>query len=198
MTNSQKAIWAVLAVGTLAACSSLVQRTQVHVPARPQLGARIDRMGRALTGNGLIEPNGPDDVADRRKEAYNRAAQADWPQFVPDLQAGLALYDGLDGRCGNEWLAGTSSRYATFAKLLADDRMWIDSEIATCTEYMAVERAELTGGPRNDCGGRRPTEDVIDVFRSRMVTGETTGVDDGVSHDDRVHSATDFPFLAAP
>ena len=198
MTNLQKAMGVGLAMGLLAACSSWVQRTQAHVPARPSLGARIDRVGRALTGNGLIEPIGLDDVADRRKEAYNRAAQADWPQFVPDIQAGLALYDGLDGRCGNQWLAEPSTRYATFAKLLADDRLWIDSEVTTCAEYMAVERAELTGGPRNDCGGRRPTDDVIDVFRSRMVIGETTGVDDGVAQDDRVHSATDFPFLAAP
>ncbi|WP_394846293.1 hypothetical protein LZC95_02365 [Pendulispora brunnea] len=203
MMKLQKMVCAGVAAVLVCACSSLVPHTQARgfqgeVPERPRLGARIDRMGRALTGNALIEPMGPDDVADRRKEAYNRAAQADWPQFVPDLQAGLALYDGLDGQCGNQWLAATPARYATLARVLADDRIWIDSDVATCAEYLAVERAELEGGPHNDCGGRRPTDDVIDVFRSRLVNGSTAGVDDGVPYDDRVHSATDFPFLAAP
>jgi hypothetical protein len=84
-----------------AACSSRMHGTQGELPARPALGARIDRAGRPLTANALIGPFAADDVSDRRKEAYNRAAPADWPQFAADLQSTLGIYDGLDRTCGN-------------------------------------------------------------------------------------------------
>jgi hypothetical protein len=31
-----------------------------------------------------------------------------------------------------------------------------------------------------------------------LVNGTTTGVDDGLKSDDKMHSTTNFPFLAAP
>jgi hypothetical protein len=49
-----------------------------------------------------------------------------------------------------------------------------------------------------DCGGRTPNYDASNIFRSLLVNGTPTGVDDGLKHPDKVHSTTDFPFLAAP
>ncbi|WP_223646248.1 DUF4331 family protein [Corallococcus sp. EGB] len=172
--------------------------------ARPKLGAPVDRIGRPLTGNALIGPLEPDDVSDRRKEEYNRAAPADWAGFAPDLQRTLGLYDGLDGTCGNQWLANAggepAQRYQRLAKLLADDRLWINSRATVCKQYLSVELAELStpGKPGTDCGGRTPLEDSNDVFRSLLALGATSGIDDGVKEDDHVHSLSDFPFLAAP
>ncbi len=51
---------------------------------------------------------------------------------------------------------------------------------------------------RDDCGGRTPNYDAVDVYRSLLATGATTGITDGVDADDRQHSAEAFPFLAAP
>jgi hypothetical protein len=84
--------------------------------------------------------------------------------------------------------------------VLADDRLWIDSGATVCTQYLAVELAELAVPPSStgDCGGRTPNEDAIDVFRSLLVLGSTAGVDDGVAGDDKAHSTVDFPFLAPP
>jgi len=189
---------------SLHGCSSRMQGTQREIPARPTLGAPIERAGRPLTGNALLGPLAPDDVSDRRKEAYNRAPPADWPQFSADIQLTLGLYDGFDRTRGNQWLADRDAtlpmRYHVLATVLADDRLWINSKSTLCTRYLAVELTELAiaGSPNGDCGGRTPNYDAIDVFRSLLTSGTTTGVDDGVERDDHVHSTTEFPFLAAP
>jgi hypothetical protein len=69
-----------------------------------------------------------------------------------------------------------------------------------CKRYLAVELTAIAthGAPSGDCGGRTPNEDANDVFRSLLTLGATSGVDDGVSEDDQVHSTAEFPFLAAP
>jgi hypothetical protein len=174
------------------------------MPPPPALGAPIDRAGRPLTANALIGLMGPEEAGDQRKEQYDRAGRGEWAQFAADFEPSLALYDAFDHQCGNQWLADASAppgqRYRRLAQLLADDRLWIDSRAHACRELFAVERAALATppAPSDDCGGRTPTDDSVDVFRSLLVLGRTEGVDDGIGCDDRVHSTTDFPFLAAP
>ena len=165
---------------------------------------QLDRMGRPLTGNALLAPLAPDGVSDALKEQYNAAAPSDWGRLVPAIQETLGLYDSFDGVCGNQLLADRSvdpaMRYNAMAKLLADDRLWIDSTAKTCEQFFAVELAHLAGRAeyRDDCGGRTPNQDAVDVYRSLLATGATTGVDDGVDRDERVHSTSVFPFLAPP
>ncbi len=164
---------------------------------------RIDRMGRPLTGNALLATLEPDAVSDALKEAYNHATPSTADAFVPEIEKTLGLYDAFDGECGNALLADRSagvSRYLTPAVLLADDRLWINSAGTRCTTLFAVELAVLAGRHdlAGDCGGRTPNYDAVDVYRSLLATGRLTGVDDGVDHDDHLHSDTVFPFLAAP
>ncbi|SFJ50788.1 DUF4331 family protein [Caulobacter sp. UNC279MFTsu5.1] len=164
---------------------------------------RIDRMGRPLTGNALLATLEPDAVSDALKEAYNHATPATSDAFIPEIEKTLGLYDAFDGECGNAVLADRpagASRYLNLAVLLADDRLWIDSAGTRCTTLFAVELAALAGRRdlAGDCGGRTPNYDAVDVYRSLLATGGLTGVDDGVDHDDHVHSDTVFPFLAAP
>jgi hypothetical protein len=203
----QTLICSIVAMTVFAAaygCSSRMHGAAPELPARPALGVAIERVGRPLTGNALLGPLAPDDVSDRRKEAYNRAAPAEWSQFAADIERTLALYDGFDGTCGDQWLAGRNAkpamRYRALAELLADDRLWINSKSVVCTQFLAVERAQFAApdSPSADCGGRTPVSDAVDVLRSLWVGGRTTGVDDGVDRDDHVHSTTEFPFLAAP
>jgi hypothetical protein len=158
------------------------------------LGPPIDRIGRALTGNSLIETFGTTDAANARKEQYNRAGPAGWQDFARDLAINLANYDGFDGHCGNAWrITAGPDAYLPLARLLADDRLWVNSRSKVCQQYLALELA--ADGATHDCGGRTPLYDV-DVFRSLLVTGQVTGVDDGVPRDDREPSASLFPFLA--
>jgi hypothetical protein len=168
--------------------------------SRPD-GSVVDRMGRALTGNALIETFGDDAAADRRKEEYNRAPPAGWAAFASDLARNLANYDGFDGHCDDQWLAVQNApaptRYDALAQLLADDRLWVNSAATTCRQYLAVE-FDFVGAVNGDCGGRTPAMDAMDVFRSLLVNGTTRGVADGVDRDDGVASESVFPFLAAP
>jgi hypothetical protein len=164
-----------------------------HAPL--QEGVVIDRVGRPLTGNALIGTFDSEEAANARKDQYNRAPEEAWPMFVPDLADNLAIYDGFDGICGNQWLADRRvglGRYTRLAVLLADDRIWIDSRARKCEHAFGVELRHA------DCGGRAPSYDAVDVFRSLLVNGSAHGVEDGVSQDDRRHSDRDFPFLAAP
>ena len=184
-------------------CASQMESALALLPEPPVLGAPIERAARPLTGNGLILPLAGGEVSNPRKEQYNRASPADWPQFVPDIERTLGLYDGFDRQCGNQWLArggaATKERYRALAQLLADDRLWIDRRSTVCNELFAVERAALGGpGAARDCGGRTPNVDAVDAYRSLLVLGRTTGVDDGVERDDREHSTREFPFLAPP
>jgi hypothetical protein len=156
---------------------------------------QIDREGRPLTGNALLGLMGPEDVSDTLKEEYNAATPASAARFVPEIEKGVAIYDSFDGRCGNSLLG-----YRAMAELLADDRLWVNSASGVCTQLFAVELADLAGRKefRNDCGGRTPNYDSVNVYRSVLVDGTYASVDDGVHRDDHVHSTTEFPFLAAP
>ncbi|MGE7137543.1 DUF4331 family protein [Luteibacter sp. NPDC031894] len=164
---------------------------------------RVDRAGRPLTGNALLAPLAPEAVSDRLKERYNRAEPATSRQFIADIQRSLGLYDAYDGVRGNQWLADARAaqgeRYKQLATLLADDRLWVNSAARTCTQLFAVELAALSGRRdlADDCGGRTPSYDASNVYRSLLAAGDTRTIDDGVHRDERVHSTSRFPFLAA-
>jgi hypothetical protein len=165
---------------------------------------QLDRMGRPLTGNALLGTLATDRVSDKLKEDYNRATPATAARFVPEIEKTLGLYDGFDGKCGNQLLASKQvsggGRYRELATLLADDRLWVNGASGACTQLFAVELAELAGqrALQNDCGGRTPTYSAANAYRSLLANGTPTGMDDGLTRDALEHSATKFPFLAPP
>jgi hypothetical protein len=165
---------------------------------------QIDRAGRPLTGNALLGTIASAEVSNQLKEQYNAATPATAAQFIPEIEKGLALYDGFDGQCGNQLLAdreaAPANRYRALGTLLADDRLWVNSASSVCTQLFAVELGNLAGqtASRNDCGGRSPNYNAVNVYRSLLADGTTTSIDDGVDRDDHEHSAAEFPFLAAP
>jgi hypothetical protein len=69
-----------------------------------------------------------------------------------------------------------------------------------CTQLFAVELANVAGQSnlKRDCGGRAPNYNAVNVYRSLLADGTIGSIDDGVTHDEREHSASEFPFLAAP
>jgi hypothetical protein len=168
-------------------------------------GKRLDRMARPFVGNTLlgVAPFSTDDASGLRRQEYNEALPANTAQFIGDLEKSLAFQDSLDGKCGNQVLAEpteSTSRYRALAKVFADDRLWVDSSSIVCTEFFAVELAILAGQKSlsNDCGGRAPTYDAPNVWRSLLIAGTTTGITDGLHEDEHPPSATRFPFLAPP
>lgn len=165
---------------------------------------QVDRMGRPLTGNALLGSFADEATSDRLKERYNSATPATAAEFIPEIAKTLGIYDGFDGTCGDQVFANKTeqspARYGALARLLADDRLWIDSTSTLCGEFFSVELAALgrDASLAMYCGGRTPNDDAIDIYRSLLVNGTTKGVDDGVDRDERQHSVNDFPFLAAP
>jgi hypothetical protein len=158
---------------------------------------QLDRAGRPLTGNALLGTLATAEVSDRLKEEYNRATPATSVRFVPEIEKTLGLYDAFDGTCGNQYLAKSDAasleRYRALAQMLADDRLWVNSAATKCTQLFAVER-----GLRNDCGGRTINYSAANMYRSLLVNGTASGVDDGLVEDERKHSVSEFPFLARP
>ena len=168
-------------------------------------GKPLDRMARPFVVNTLlgVAPFSTDDASAVLREEYDQARPATAARFIADIQKSLAFQDSLDGKCGNQLLAEpkeSSSRYLALAKLFADDRLWINSASAVCTQFFAVELANLAGKEslRNDCGGRTPTYDAANVWRSLLIAGTTTGITDGLHQDEHPPSATVFPFLVPP
>jgi hypothetical protein len=168
-------------------------------------GKPLDRMARPFVGNTLlgVAPFSTDDASGVLRQEYNEARPATSARFIADLQKSLAFQDSLDGKCGNQLLADSKnlpSRYRKLAQLFADDRLWVNSASNVCTQFFAVELANLAGQKSltNDCGGRAPTYDTSNVWRSLLIAGSTTGITDGLHQDEHPPSATVFPFLAPP
>ncbi len=175
--------------------------TTPTIPTPPALGTQIDRIGRPAVSTALIAPfQSNATTKGALKDEYNAAAPAAWSGYAAEMSSNLAIYDALDGVCGNQLAAGataTAGRYGTLGAVLSDDRLWVNTASTTCTTYLAVE-ANATGILANtDCGGRRFGYDVIDITYSAVAIGALAGVGDGITADDGMPAAT-FPFLAAP
>ena len=168
-------------------------------------GRRVDRMARPFVGNTLlgVAPFSTDEVSGLLRQKYNQANPTNGTAFVGDLQKSLAFQDSLDGKCGNQLLAepnDVASRYRALSKVFADDRLWINSASSVCTQFFAVELASLARQEAlsSDCGGRAPTYDTSNVWRSLLIAGTLTGITDGLPQDEHAPSATVFPFLVPP
>ena len=193
---------------TLLACGS-----DSNTPAKPALGAQIDRMGRAAVNTALTNPFGltpATQTPDQAKDAYN--AEADpmkWATaFKTPISQNLALFDSLDTVCGNQFAAtpaapapAAAGRYDTLAGVLADDRLYLQTATGTCNVYLGLEAAFVTSGAigAGDCGGRTPLENTIDETYSLLAIGAPGGVTNGITVKAGASaSLTAFPFLAAP
>lgn len=169
-------------------------------PPMPALGSMMDRVGRAAVSTALIAPIASDPEKGQMKDDYNTAMPSTWDSFQAEIAGSLAIYDALDADCGNQLLAGpdpVAGRYDGLAGALADDRLYVNSVASSCGQYLAVELDATGVAPNDDCGGRTPGYDVIDVSYSAFAIGAVSGVGDGVSADDASPSVS-FPFLAAP
>lgn len=177
----------------------------VHVPppAVPELLSRqIDRMGRAGVNTALVSPLAMAGPRGMDRDAYNAAPRTSWGTFKDNVRASLAVYDGLDTVCGNQALANTAdtspARYDPLANALTDDRIYLNAGSGACTQYLGVELNATGLVPNNDCGGRTPNYDSIDVTYTALGSTLAAPLGDNVNSDNVVHSATAFPFLADP
>lgn len=201
------------------------------IPPKPELGAQIDRMGRpaintALSGafvtadmNGVHHSD--DAVRDDLENTYNHDDQENnWGSNKDLFALNLGVLDSLDtglggitnaAACSNQpgsCLDSTSSAggcYDLLGTVLADDRLWVDSEGMACSAavpalpqegYLAVELRALMID-NTGCGGRRPIDDVIETTYSAVAGVGIVGFDDGITAPAGLHPEL-FPYLAPP
>lgn len=171
-----------------------------NFPPPPALGAQIDRFGRPAINTALNHTFDTNQATkDAAKDAWNQAKRTDWGTYADEVAFNLGILDSLDANCGNQFLADPAlspDRYKTLATVLADDRLWINLASDSCTTYLAVE-ANATGAlANNDCGGRRPADDVIETSYSLLAAGLLAGVDDTITADPAKTGVETFPYLA--
>jgi hypothetical protein len=181
-------------------------------PPKPSVAAtQVDRMGRPAVTTALINPFGlaPGKTSGQSKDEYNASATpSTWQaSFAAEIQTSLAVFDGIDGVCGNQILAAptlNANRYANLAAVLADDRLYVRTDKTTCALYLGAELDAVGATTSGDCGGRTPVEDTIKETYSLLLIGRPTGVTDGLptigntglgAEGDGFPSATTFPFL---
>ena len=189
----------------LAACSS--STTPSTPPPAPTLGTTIvDRMGRAGVNTALTDPFDtlePTYTEGAAKDAYNLVSSpSEWStSFKSWIEGNLAILDGLDGVCGNQFIFGFmgSSAYSTLASGLVDDQLYLNTASGTCSTYLGVEANYVGAIPNHDCGGRTPLENTIDETYSLLAIGAPSGVTNGITSSATASaSLTTFPFLPPP
>jgi hypothetical protein len=136
------------------------------------------------------------------KDTYNADSNpAHWSTYVPGFAAYLAIYDSLDGNCGNQPAYSATTGYTTLASVLAGDELWLNTANTTCTQYLGVELAYL-GIANTDCGGRAPNENTIDLTYNIVagtvgVGGLPGPVSNGITAPSAPASTT-FPYFSPP
>lgn len=173
------------------------------IPGKPLVGMQIDRAGRPGINLLLTDPFdvlGAQMTKDTVQNQYNAAVPGNWSAYagLNYIPRNLAVFDSFDGICGNQLMAGTLSanRYVPLATVLADDRLYINANLSTCSSYLALE-----AGTAGDCGGYHPTVVAMDVTYNILVAGRATGTyNNGVTADldGGIAMNAPFPFLIAP
>jgi hypothetical protein len=188
-----------LAAVSLASCGDGGGKAQFP----PTLGEQIERMGRAAINTALSKPFASSADRGAAEDAYNAASDpSQWgAMFGGEIATNLAIFDGLDRNCGNQLLAGDTAepgRYDALAGVLADDQLYVNTDSGICETYLAVE-ANALGITNEDCGGRTPLYDTIDVSYSVLAAGTLEGVTDAIPEDtDSDASIVELPFYAEP
>ena len=189
------------------------------MPPMPALGGQIDRVGRPLVTTMLVEAFEPDEgERNQGRDAYNgddepATWQADW---TDEIRTSLAILDSLDSAgednefgCTNPLAElGTGEdpealRYRGLAEILADDRLYLNAVACVDGGYLGVENqvAFADGDAVTACGGRRPTDDVVDITYTTLIAGPgAVAISDTLAADDGEIGAsnTAFPFLGEP
>jgi hypothetical protein len=194
------------------------------MPPPPALGAQIARAGRPAISTILIGVFSAPALQQDQKDAYNHAPDpATWKTTMLSnnltlevhLETNLAAFDAIDSptipmACGNALAYAppvSPASYLGTADLFADDQLYVDTSMSTCSVYLALELEQASAGefPHRTCGGRTLTYDVIDVTYSVLASG-TDGLDQASGFSPKIHGSlsahpdvtTTFPFLGPP
>ena len=168
-----------------------VDVTDTNTPAK-----RLDRIGRPeITNVSLLSIGKVADLRDQYNLDRPFAVDADiQAAYATRLFENIDIYDKADQRV--DW--NLAEREA-LAQILADDFLVLDlSKPCTGDQFLEIEKALLRGAAHQSCGGRKPTDDIMDTLHTLYVS-EFSGrkIGDGVNAPAKSISQK-FPYLAEP
>ena len=157
---------------------------------------RLDRIGRPeITNVALIAHSGEEDLRDPYNAEPPFAVPPDHARVYQErIKKNLSFFDAIDQRI--DW---TDADRAALSAILVDDFLVVDvARPCAGTDYLEIERSLLTRTAHQTCGGRKPSEDVMDVLFG-LYTGGPGGqpIRDGVDQPG-LPLLNAFPWLAEP
>jgi hypothetical protein len=176
-------------------------------PPPPELGPRIDRVGRPLVNFVLTDPlaTATGKTHAQMQDEYN-VGPIDSTEFTARFAGNLALLDAADGQCGNQLAAGPDpnnrDRYDKLAAVFSDDRLLLDPTAGGTARYFGIELSELGVGSAPSAGGLAPGDDFVSPTYSVIVAGISSPSDytvsDGLDRGPAAPEREAFPFLGPP
>lgn len=159
-------------------------------------GKRLDRVGRPeITNVSLVAHGEEKDLRDGYNEDRPfQVSAAKQQSYKERLVTNINFYDKTDRK--KNW---EDRQRDAMAALLADDFLVTDIT-KPCGEpaFMEIEKSILQHKAYTTCGGRKPTDDIMDVLFTFYIAGlDGARVRDGVDKPFVAVSGS-FPYLAAP
>src|SRR6266480_1004508 len=171
---------------------------------RGKLNVRIERVGRPEVKNLMLAPKQFDPVNRdlEIRDLYNmedafHLAEGYVGAYRARLNANLAFWDGLDGKI--DWPVDGNGIHPLTELVLADYLVVdVTKPYADQGSFFEIECATREGRAHETCGGRAPSDDVMDTIFTLLVNaGNGPVIRDGVDRATTPASHT-FPYLAPP
>lgn len=173
----------------LAVGATTMTQDDANAPVR-----QLDRIGRPEITNVTMIANGAKDLRDLYNKEPPFSPPSDASPYLTRLRDNIAFYDRIDGKM--EWPEADKE---ALANLLLNDFLVIDlAKPSRSDDFFEIEKATLDGRDHVSCGGRKPTDDIMDVLLTYYINrGLGPTIRDGIGKPDKAISDR-FPYLAPP
>lgn len=156
----------------------------------------LDRIGRPeITNVSMFTPSGETELRDRYNLDRPFGVVTETQKvYESRLLRNINYYDSIDKKTD-----ATDLEKNALAKMLSDDFLVIDINKPCATDsFLEIEKSMIKGTAYATCGGRKPTDDIMDTLFTTYIAGlNGARIRDGVDSPNKMISA-EFPYLAEP
>lgn len=156
---------------------------------------RLDRLGRPEVTNVSLVAHNEMDLRDEYNLDQPFNVDPKRQKYYEDrLAKNINFYDRLDRK--QDW---NDLGRLQFAQTLSNDYLVVDiNKPCQAPAFLEIEMSALAGKPHTTCGGRKPTDDVMDILFTLYINGgKGPLIRDGVDYPAKEVS-DNFPYLAPP
>jgi hypothetical protein len=156
---------------------------------------RLDWVGRPEITNLGMSTRGEADLRDQfNTEQPFAISEKNKPLYAAQLAKNIGFYDMADHK--QDW---KDKDRENMGAILADDFLVLDtSKPCDKNSFLEIEQSMIKGRNHKTCGGRRPSDHIMDTYYTMDVSGiDGAPVHDGVTKPQNPVSSQ-FPYLADP